>query len=419
MKKLSTLAAAASLTIAALGAQAQVTVSGTLTAAEINGPATSGDYVLLGQYPYGHSFSTNGLLSFYGANTPNKVQMFVGGTVQPISSSNTNQNSIQVFIDVPGLVGVPAGTTLPQPLANTFNTSLDGFQGKLDQAVELAIGLRSTSAAASAGAGNVYQVAAAVYYVSSAAGVTPATYAAQDTIISATQLDNGTVVTVPRISTRSRFSILSGARFAYQGTPDGTITTNPGYTTPLTAAPTGPLPAGQFGTAAGTTGFEIELDRTNAGLPTGNPTLNLFVQLNNGSGNFVSSDYIPNAVLPANNLQGNPDYTAIAGTQSAAFQLATVTLATRAADAAAIGLSIAPNPSNATSTVNYLVTERASNVNVTLTDLLGRSVRVLENSLKNVGPQTTTLDAASLAAGTYLVRVQVGDRVSTSKLSVL
>ena len=49
----------------------------------------------------------------------------------------------------------------------------------------------------------------------------------------------------------------------------------------------------------------------------------------------------------------------------------------------------------------------------------GRPVRVLENSLKPVGSQSVALDKSNLAAGTYLVRVQVGEKVSTSKIAVL
>jgi len=58
-------------------------------------------------------------------------------------------------------------------------------------------------------------------------------------------------------------------------------------------------------------------------------------------------------------------------------------------------------------------------VNIVLTDLLGRQVQVLESGLRSSGAQTTTVSTADVAAGTYLVRVQVGDKVATSKVVLM
>jgi hypothetical protein len=46
-------------------------------------------------------------------------------------------------------------------------------------------------------------------------------------------------------------------------------------------------------------------------------------------------------------------------------------------------------------------------------------VRTLENGRQAAGLQTKTISTANVAAGTYLVRVQVGDKVSTSKVVLL
>lgn len=413
MKKLFTLAAASSLAVASLSAQAQtVTVDGRLGATEA-GTATTGNYVLLGQYPYAHNFGPWGLLSLYGANTAAKVRLFLGATLQA-----TATNSLQVYIDLPATTGVPVGTALPGATP-TVSTSLDKFTAKLDQGAELAVAIHSLNSTTT----TAYQIEAAAYYVQTpAAGTTPAVYAAQDTVI-APITSAGTTITVGRISAKSRFAGLSGARFAYVA-PSGDITTNPGYTAPLTTAATA-YPVAGFGQAAGTTGWEIELDRTALGLPTGTPALNLFAIQNNGGGDYASGDFLPNAVVGGANIGAagaSPDFTnatTFPGTQSAAFTLASVTLANRAADAAAVALSVYPNPVRGASTVTYQVAERASNVNIVLTDLLGRTVRTVENGLKPVGTQTAAVDAGSLAAGTYLMRVQVGDKVSTSKVAVL
>lgn len=399
MNKLFTFATAA-LTTLALGAQAQATIDGTLNAAEKDGAATTGDYVLLGQYPYVHGFGPAGLLSLYGANTPTKVQMFVGGTLQPYSAGN---NSFQLFIDLPAATGVAMGTALPAPTANTSSTSFDKFTGKLDQGVELGLALHTNNTTGQ------YQVEAVAYQGSTAT----------DTIISATAsplLATGTVLTLPTI-TKGQFKGLSGARVAYQNTSDGALATNPGYVAPLTAAGSPPY---AYGTADGTTGWEIELDRTALGLPSGNPTLGLFVQQNNNEGDYVSSDYLPNPAFNsgANLGTGSPDYTAIAGTQSATFALATVTLATRAA-AEVLALGVYPNPTAGQAMVSYKVAAPNTLVSISLVDLLGRTVRVVDSGLKNAGVQAASLSTTGVTAGTYLMRVQVGDNVATSKVVLL
>ena len=424
MKKIFTIAAAGVLATATLGAQAQVTLNGTLTAAEINGPATMGDYVKLGQYPFAHGFGDAGLLAFYGANNSTKIQIFVAGTLQPYATTGSSgNNSFQIFLDVPNLTGVPAGTALPSPVTSGTTpvgntTSFGKFNGKLDQAAALGLAIRTNNMVGQ------FQVEAVAYrLLTAASGTIPAVYAASDTVLTpmaSPLLNNGTVLTLPTL-TRGRFRYLSGARMAYMNTSDGTLSKNPGFVAPTATA--NATPPSTYGGADGTTGWEIELDRTAMGLSTGNPVLNQFVQQNNNGGDYVSSDYMPNPVFPATansgNLTTNPDYTAIAGTQSAPFTLVTVVSATKDADVAAIGLSIFPNPSTGTSTVSYHVLDRTTSVNITLTDLLGRSVRVLENSVKAVGPQSAPLNTAELAAGTYLVRVQVGDRVSTRKVVLL
>ena len=62
---------------------------------------------------------------------------------------------------------------------------------------------------------------------------------------------------------------------------------------------------------------------------------------------------------------------------------------------------------------------RADNVSIMLTDLMGRNIQSLVNGLQAAGKQSTSVSTASVAAGTYLVRVQVGDKVSTRKVVLL
>ena len=115
------------------------------------------------------------------------------------------------------------------------------------------------------------------------------------------------------------------------------------------------------------------------------------------------------------------DFPTLPGRQAATVTLGAngTVLANKAADAAAVAMSVYPNPAAGTATVAYSVAGRAEQVNIVLTDLLGRQVRVLESGLRSAGAQSTKVSTADVAAGTYLVRVQVGDKVATSKVVLM
>lgn len=385
MKKLFTLAAAATLAATALGAQAQVAVDGVLNTAEL----TSGNYVLLGKYTNPRGFGDAGLLSLYAASTATKVYIFLGGTVE------INGNAFQVFMKTPAGAGVPQGTALP---AGATGTSFEKLTAKMDMAVNLAVALRSD--------GTGFQIEGASY--------TNATTATSKKLTTTPLMGDGTAAT---LATDAGYPALALARVAYRNATGGKISANPGNTTPNTGATYG---------AAGSYGLEMELDRAAAGL-TGAAALTLFAVQVSGDGSTISSDYIPQTSSPLTANNGNPgagsfDFGTAPGRQAATVNLAAAggtTLGTRAADAAAVGLSVYPNPVTSSSKIIYQVSEQATSVTIALTDLLGRTVRVLENSVKQVGPQSATVTTDALAAGTYLVRVQVGDKVSTSRVAVL
>lgn len=395
MKKIFTLAAAATLAAASLSAQAQVTVDGQLTAAEV----TSGNYVLIGKFTNPRGFGDYGLLSLYAASTPTKVYFFLGGTVQ------TNGNAFQLFLKTPLSAGVPQGTALPAGSANTYFSKITA---KMDMPVNVAIALRVLVENTTNAPASTFQLEAANY--------TNATTATSKvlTTTAAPIAGDGTAATLP---TDAGYPALAMARVAYKSSSDGKVLTNPGYKTTTTDATYG---------GVGSYGMEMELDRAAAGL-VGAVPITVFAIQNGGDGGYFSSDFIPQTSAPLTSNNGNLasgsfDFGTLPGTQAATLNLAAAggtTLGTRAADAAALALGVYPNPVQSASTVTYQVTERASNVNIVLTDLLGRTVRTLENGLKPVGTQTAAVDASALAAGTYLVRVQVGDKVSTSKVAVL
>jgi hypothetical protein len=389
MKKLFTLAAAGVLAAGSLSAQAQVTVDGQLTAAEV----TSGNYVLLGKFTNSRGFGNAGLLSLYAASTSTKMYIFVGGTVE------ANGNAFQLFLDLPNVSGVPVGTALP---AGAAGTSFQNFTAKLDMAADLGMALRFD-------AGTNYLLEAVAYPSATTAS------SAKITTTAGPLLSDGTALTLSSAATVGNYARLAGARVAYKVATAAGISGNPGNTTPNTGASYG---------GVGSYGWEIEIDRTTAGL-TGTPSVTMFVLQNGGDGGYPSSDFIPQTPSPLTTNSGNLatgsfDFTTLAGRQAATITLgANGVLGTKAADAAAVALNVYPNPAQGVATVAYNVGSQADNVNIVLTDLLGRPVQTLANGRQAAGLQTKTISTANVAAGTYLVRVQVGDKVSTSKVVLL
>lgn len=390
MKKIFTLAAAGVLAAASLSAQAQVTVDGTLNATEIS--ATG--YKLIGTFTNPHSFGNFGLLSLYAAADANKVYVFVGGTVQ---NDVNSLNSFQLFLHRSQITtGAAARVALPTNLHTA--TSFKHMTATMDFGPDAAIAIKGVGPKATA-TGHQLQIEGTAY----------TTTTAVDTTFTTALADAGSPVTLSA-AMATNIPAFAGAVVAYKNSPNGTVTTNP-------ATPGG-----------ATTGWEMSFDRTAMGL-TAATSLQLFAVQSNDDGGYISGDFIPQQTTGTTGVSlggfySNPsvsaDFTAIPGNQVATLNLSAtnVTLGSKAA-AAAAGLSVYPNPVQGTSTVTYQVTERATNVHIVLTDLLGRTVRTIENGLKAVGTQTATVDASALAAGTYLVRVQVGENVSTSKVAVL
>jgi len=394
MKKIFTLAAASFLAAGALNAQAQVVLDGQLTAAEI----TAGNYVLLGKFTNPRGFGDAGLLSLYAASTSTKMYFFVGGTVE------ANGNAFQLYLDLPGAAGVPVGTALP---AGAATTSFQNVTAKLDLAADLALALRSD--------GTGYQIEGA-YYTSPTIGGS-----AKLTTTAGTVAGDGTPLALSAGTTTGNYARLAGARVSYRVAATPGVSGNPGNT--RVAGPPPSFPASYGG--VGSFGWEIELDRTTAGL-TGTPQVSMFVIQNGGDGGYMSSDFIPQTSAPLTTNNGNLasgafDFSTLPDRQAATVLLSATgtVLANKAADAAAVAMSVYPNPAQGVATVAYNVAGRAEQVNIVLTDLLGRQVQVLESGLRSSGAQTTTVSTADVAAGTYLVRVQVGDKVATSKVVLM
>lgn len=404
MNKISTLALATALAATSLSAQAQITLDGVITAAEIG---TGGNkYQSLGAFSTAHNatsgpngFGNAGLLRLYGANSSTKLYIGIAGTIEAAPS----KNNFQLYMDLPNKSGVPVGTGLPSIAgsATAFGSFVDANGNphsiggtKLDLEADAAIAVSGTA-----------DVMAAVY--------TPTTGVAKSLGGGASILTDGTPN--PVYGTTGDYALFAGTRVAYKTTGTG-LNANPGYLT---------------GGGAGSYALEYEFDRTALGLPSGASIVKVFVAYVSGDA-YWSSDIIPETAGGTqtvgtvttttgglNNLAYNPDFTnttLFPGLQAASVNV--VVLSSRQADDAAVAMSVFPNPSEGTSTVSYQVKDAAQPVAVRITDLLGRSVRTFLNDKQNPGIHNLNIAAGDLSVGTYLVQVQVGDKVATRRLAV-
>ncbi|MEQ8579290.1 MAG: CARDB domain-containing protein [Balneola sp.] len=77
-----------------------------------------------------------------------------------------------------------------------------------------------------------------------------------------------------------------------------------------------------------------------------------------------------------------------------------------------------PNPFNPSTSISYKVPE-ATNVQITLYDMLGRKLSTLINERKSAGTYQLTLDMSSYSSGIYLYRMQAGNFVQTRRLTLI
>jgi hypothetical protein len=83
-----------------------------------------------------------------------------------------------------------------------------------------------------------------------------------------------------------------------------------------------------------------------------------------------------------------------------------------------LNLFLSPNPATSTATVLSYTLENASPVQIELMDVLGRSVRMLENGFESAGEHSVPIDPSTLSAGTYFVRVEADGASAMQKLIV-
>lgn len=84
--------------------------------------------------------------------------------------------------------------------------------------------------------------------------------------------------------------------------------------------------------------------------------------------------------------------------------------------AATFGLSANyPNPFTDQTTIRYRM-DRAGSVRIELFDIRGRRIQLITDQQQNAGDHEVVLDGSGLAAGSYIARMQSGERTSTATL---
>ena len=77
-----------------------------------------------------------------------------------------------------------------------------------------------------------------------------------------------------------------------------------------------------------------------------------------------------------------------------------------------------PNPFNPTTTIIFDLPKQ-SHVTIKIYNILGQEVETLINETKKPGSYQLNFNAASLASGVYIYRIQAGDFTSTKKMMLI
>ncbi|MCB2409761.1 T9SS type A sorting domain-containing protein [Hymenobacter lucidus] len=368
MKKLFTLSALAALTAASLPAQAQFSVDGTLSTAEIG--TGTGKYQLLGTYTNAHSAADRGLKSIYMGTTATTLNIMVVA-----SPEKTDYNALLLYLDAPNKTGIAANTRLP---GGSDNSSQFRSQPTLDMPVDY--GFRLTTSPLAGNDANAYHSKIDYTATPNAAGKYP------DIYLGSTN-KTGTAFTVTDAA-----SGIVGAKVSFKTSATGSVAAN------------------------ASTGWEIEYPLAVLGGASANDIFRVMVAYVGDNAEFYS-DVLPQIAGQSAALGADPNFSTIAGNQSYAYQVGLGVLASRQATAE-LQAAAYPNPLAATSRLAYTVPGTASVV-VEVYNSLGQKALTLLNEQQATGAHTLALaPLGKLTAGTYLVTLRVGTQLSTHRVVV-
>ncbi|WP_045687152.1 T9SS type A sorting domain-containing protein [Hymenobacter sp. AT01-02] len=322
-------------------------------------------YTRLSQYTSTvRGFGDHGLVALYAKTTATKVYIALTGALE------TNGNSFQIYLNIPGKTGVASGTALP--VSSITGTSFEKAAPIMEMEVDYGFGVKG---------GATTSASSIIDYTSVTGGK------AADQQIGNLPIA-GTLVTAPTTLTGG----LNKTRMAF-------------------------LNVNLLTAHTGAQGWEIELDKADLGIADG-ATLQLFAAQNNGDGGYFSSDVLPEvtgntSTTNSGNLATNPNFVTLAGTQFITYT-ATV-MATREAVASALKFGVYPNPTAGAAQVSYVVPGGQQEVALEVFNALGQRVRSLAAG-KQAGAQLYSFD--NLAAGAYFVKLRVGTQFTSQKVVV-
>lgn len=368
MKKTSTLAAAAALALGTLSAQAQFTVDGQVTAAEMGTGA--GKYQLAGSYTGQHSVADRGLKALYVGTTATTLNV-----TMVASPEKTDYNALVLYLDMPNKTGIAAGTRLP---GGDDGSSQLRHRPTLDMQADY--GFRITvSPLSNTGTFNVYLSKLDYTATPNAAGKFP------DKYLGPTDKTGAPLnVTDPQ-------SGIVGAKFAFR-------------TTASVAANT-------------STGWELELPLAALGGAASGEQMRMMAAYVGDNGDFYS-DVLPQVAGQTTDLGTDPNFTLIPANQYLGYQVGLGPLARRTA-ADALSLDAYPNPVTEASQLRYTVAGGAQPVSVEVYNSLCQQVLSLLQADQQPGQHVASLAALrQLAAGNYLVKLRVGTQLTSRRVVV-
>jgi hypothetical protein len=372
MKNLFSIVATGCLAATSLSAQAQFTVDGRASAAEIG--TGIGKYQLAGTYTGNHLDTDRGLKSLYVGYTATTLNIMVVASGEALDATTSyGYRGIVLYLNTPARTGVPVGLQL----AGGDNTQ-SPLKHRPTMDMQVDYGFRASIGSAVATASDVYF--SGVSYVTGTtvtAGSDP--YVGQGSKAGAL------------ITAASTVPVLPGTKYAYFNT--ATLTAN------TTNA-----------------GFEIEIPLSALGgtALTAGSRVDVMAAYTDADGGFFS-EVIPQITGRTTTLGIDPNFTTIAGTQSVAFALGTGVLASRNETATALNFNVYPNPAQGASTIAYRIPAGQQPVSLAVYNSMGQLVRSVANEVQTGSQQ---FQLGHLAAGAYLVKLQVGDQLTSRKVVV-
>lgn len=362
MKKHSTLLVFAALAFRALSAQAQFTVDGTLGTAEVG--TGTGKYQLLGSYSGTHSVNDRGLKAIYLGTTATTLNVMVVATPE-----QTAYSALVLYLDAPNRTGIAAGTRLP---GSSNTTSQLRHRPTLDM-----------------------------------------------------QADFGFRITVSPLNNSNNAMYLSRVNYTTAGPtfPEVGMGTGPKNGAAVTDAADPAMARTAFATSSSVaannaTGWEFEIPLSALGGAATGDLFRVMAAYVADNGDFYS-DVLPQVAGQTTDLGTDPNFTLIPRSQFFTYQVGTGLLATRSEVANALGATAYPNPLTSASQLSYTVSGSAQPVSVDVYTTLGQRVLTLLSAEQKAGTyQTALAPLKALAAGHYLVKLQVGSQLTSRHVVV-